>query len=164
MRRQHAPTTILLADDHPRVLRGLASLINGNPDLEIVAISTDGSTALAEIQESRPDIAVIDLNMPGMSGLDILKEVRAARLPSRIVLLTADISDADIMDALSAGLDGLSMKNAAPDTLIDCLREVAAGRRWLTRTRLWQHWAEKPNGATAPAFCSSRSRSESGKL
>lgn len=128
----HQPiTTILLADDHPVVLRGLASLIHGNPDLEIVASCTDGLTALAEIQKRRPDIAVVDLKMPGLSGLDILKEVRAATLSTRIVLLTADISDRDIVDSLSTGLDGLVMKNAAPDTLIDCLREVAAARQWL---------------------------------
>lgn len=131
MSRQNVSTTILLADDHPVVLRGLASLINGNPGFEIVASCSDGSAALAEIQRSRPDIAVIDLNMPGVSGLDILREVRAATLPARIVFLTADIGDADIMSAVSKGLDGLIMKDAAPDTLVDCLRAVAAGCRWL---------------------------------
>jgi DNA-binding NarL/FixJ family response regulator len=125
------PTTILVADDHPLILRGLSDLIRGDPNLEVLATCTDGLTAFEQIRKYRPAIAVVDQNMPEMSGLDILMETKAAGLPTRVVLLTADIGDADIVSAVFGGVDGLVMKNAAPDTLVDCLREVASGRRWL---------------------------------
>ena len=78
------PTTILVADDHPLILRGLSDLIRGDPNLEVLATCTDGLTAFEQIRKYRPAIAVVDQNMPEMSGLDILMETKAAGLPTRV--------------------------------------------------------------------------------
>jgi len=124
-------TSLVIADDHPLVLHGLTGLIHLEPDFDILAICTDGSDAIERIREHCPDIALIDLNMPGSTGLEILRQVKTDAMMTRIVLLTADISDSEIVSAVSSGIDGLLLKNAASDSLVSCLREVAAGRKWL---------------------------------
>ncbi|MDP3524284.1 MAG: response regulator [Hoeflea sp.] len=86
-------TTLVIADDHPLVLYGLAELIRLEPEFDILAVCADGVDAIARIRDLTPDMAVLDLNMPGKSGLEILREIRADALSTRIVLLTAGISD-----------------------------------------------------------------------
>jgi DNA-binding NarL/FixJ family response regulator len=122
---------VVLADDHPIVLRGLQGLLKANPNLAIVAACADGDTALSAIRRHRPDVAVIDVNMPGRDGIDLLRVAVSESLPTRIVFLTGTIADAQIRAAVAIGLHGLMLKDSAPDVLIECLVAVAAGRRWL---------------------------------
>lgn len=123
--------TIAIADDHPIVLRGLSALIDADPDFRVVAASSDGALALDEIRTAAPDIAVLDLNMPQRSGLEVLREVRRLGLPTRAVVLAASATDAEIYDILDAGAAGLVFKEAATENLLDCLRAVAGGGLWL---------------------------------
>ncbi|MCV0395638.1 MAG: response regulator transcription factor [Rhizobiaceae bacterium] len=123
--------TILLADDHPLVLRGLVDLLAGEPRLKLLDPCRDGVAALGAVRRHRPDIAVVDVNMPGLDGLAFLRALRADGLPTRVILLTGELNDSGIFDALSHDLSGLVFKDAAPETLVDCIREVGAGRRWL---------------------------------
>ncbi len=124
-------TTVAIADDHPIVLRGLSALIDADPDFEVVATSADGGLALEAIRTAIPDVAVLDLNMPRRSGLQVLQELRRLGLQTRAVVLAAAATDAEIYDLLAAGAAGLVFKEAATDNLLDCLRAVASGGKWL---------------------------------
>lgn len=121
---------VFMVDDHPVLLRGLTDLVAMEPDFRVVGSTTDARSAFATLDRMKPDIAVLDINMPDMSGLAILRRISSADLPVRAVFLTAMISPEQINEALAHGIWGIVLKEAAPDSLIDCLRSVAAGRRW----------------------------------
>jgi DNA-binding NarL/FixJ family response regulator len=124
--------SVFLMDDHPVVLRGLAELVGMEPDFRIAGVTTDGASAFAMIDRVKPDIAVLDINLPDVSGLALLRRLRGAGLPVRPIFLTAIITPAQVSEAVENGIWGILLKESAPDTLIDCLRSVAAGRRWLS--------------------------------
>jgi DNA-binding NarL/FixJ family response regulator len=123
--------TVALADDHPLVLRGLAQLIATRPQFEIVATATDGNAAIDDIRRHAPDVAVLDVNMPKLSGLDVLRTAVAERLATRIVFLTASLTDERMLQAVNLGIYGIVLKDSAPESLLDCLDQVVAGGRWL---------------------------------
>lgn len=125
------PTTVAIADDHPIVLRGLRALIEGDPDFRVVATAPHGGLALEAIRSTTPDVAVLDLNMPLRSGLDVLRELKRLALSTRAVVLAAVATDAEIYDILDAGAAGLVFKDAATESLLECLRTVASGGQWL---------------------------------
>jgi DNA-binding NarL/FixJ family response regulator len=126
--------SVLLVDDHPLVLSGLRGLIQGHPDFQVVREFSDGDEALLWIRQHKPTIAILDLKIGKCSGLTILRDVVEGGLPTRVVLLAAVIRDAELYAAIESGAYGIILKDWAPDTLIDCLRSVAAGRRWLPST------------------------------
>lgn len=125
------PTTVVIADDHPVVLQGLASLISANPEFTVVATSGDGIGALDAIREMRPAIAVLDLNMPGMTGREVIAAVMSESLPTRVVLLTAAASDAELYDTIESGAAAVILKDTGIETLLVCLETVATGGNWL---------------------------------
>ena len=122
---------VVLADDHPIVLSGLRALLQAERGVEIVAAALDGATALEMIRAHEPEIAVLDITMPRLTGLDVLEAIEAEGLATRVVLLTGSVSDEQIATAVERGAWGLLLKESAPGTLIECLRTVAAGQRWL---------------------------------
>lgn len=123
--------SVLIADDHPLVLRALKDLISSEADFEVTAAVTDGASALSSIRYHPPNLAVLDLTMPGHSGLSLLKIIAGEALPVRVIFLTASISDEQILDAITAGVFGILHKESAPEVLIECMRHVAAGQKWL---------------------------------
>lgn len=123
--------TVALADDHPLVLRGLCQLIATRPQFEIVSTATDGTAAIDDIRRHAPDVAVLDVNMPKLSGLDVLRAAVAERLATRIVFLTASLTDERMLQAVNLGIYGIVLKDSAPESLLDCLDQVVAGGRWL---------------------------------
>ncbi|GLQ55269.1 DNA-binding response regulator [Devosia nitrariae] len=123
---------IAIADDHPIVLSGLLNLVSTDNAFTVVASAPEGRAILTAIRQEKPDIAVLDLNMPGLSGLEVLAAIRLEALPTRVALLTATISDAQVFDAVANGAAALVLKEAAPETLMDCLHALAAGRNWLS--------------------------------
>lgn len=123
---------IILADDHPVVLCGLADLVSMEWDFTIVGTAIKGHDALARIEALQPDIAVLDVCMPDLDGLAILRKIAERRLPVRVVFLAATITPAQIAEGVSQGAWAILLKESAPDMLIDCLRSVAAGRRWFS--------------------------------
>ena len=122
---------VVLADDHPIVLGGLRALLQAEPGVEIVAAVPDGATALATIRAHEPDLVVLDINMPELTGLEVLDALAADDFAARVVLLTGSASDEQIATAVERGAWGLLLKESAPGTLIACLKAVAAGQRWL---------------------------------
>jgi DNA-binding NarL/FixJ family response regulator len=123
--------SVLLADDHPLILQALGDLIAGQPDFDVAASAANGAEALEIMRRLRPAIAVLDVNMPQLSGIDVLRLAGRENIPSKAIFLTAVLSDKDVVEAMAAGAWGIVLKQSAPETLIDCMRAVACGRKWL---------------------------------
>ena len=124
-------TSIVVADDHPIVLHGVADLLKSERDLRIVAVCRDGLSAISAIRERRPDLAVLDIAMPGKSGLEVLTAIAAEGAATKVIFLTATATDSQILGAIARGVSGIILKDTAPHDLIACVREVAAGKTWL---------------------------------
>src|SRR3954453_19849773 len=122
---------VLLADDHPIVLGGLRALLRSEPGVEVVAAAPDGAIALELIRAHEPPMAVLDINIPKLTGREVLEAGERDGLDTRVVLLTGTASDEQIATAVERGAWGLLLKEQALDNLTECLRAVAAGRRWL---------------------------------
>jgi DNA-binding NarL/FixJ family response regulator len=122
---------IVLADDHPIVLEGVARLVEQEPDLELVARCGSGALVLATVRDHRPDILVLDLRMPQLGGMEVLRQAARDGLSMKTVLLTADIGEEDLLEAVRLGVRGIVLKEAAPDQLVRCIRAVNAGGQWL---------------------------------
>jgi len=126
---------ILLADDHPMIRTALEVLLR-DTEYEIVGTAGTGEATLGEIDRLRPDILLLDLQMPGGSGMDVLRRIRAGktspkRTPLRVVLLTAAIDDSALLEAKSLKVQGIVLKNSDPAYLLDCLDSVRHGRSWI---------------------------------
>jgi DNA-binding NarL/FixJ family response regulator len=125
------PVRLVIADDQPVVLHGLISLVGSDRSFTIVASCSNGTESISIIRTLRPDVALLDMSMPGLNGLEILAIVRAEDLPTRIVFLTASIQDHGVTAAAVRGVHGIVFKDCSPDALLHGLREVASGRKWL---------------------------------
>ena len=125
------PITLVLADDHPIVLDGLQQLFSFEQDFAILARCPDGEAALEAVRHFRPDIVVIDLQMPRKDGLAVLRELQAEAVPTRAVVLTASLGDDDVLQAVRLGARGVVLKDMAPHLLVQCVRAVHAGGEWL---------------------------------
>lgn len=123
---------LIVADDHPLVLRGIEGLFDQG-EFQVVGLCGDGVAAMAMIEQGACDVAVLDINMPGLSGIDILKAVRQQGLPVKVVLLTSSIDDASLVGVIRTGVDGLVLKEAAAEVLVTCVRSVCAGSTWIDR-------------------------------
>lgn len=136
---------IILADDHPVVLWGLADLVSMERDFTLVGTAIGGREALALIETLQPEIAVLDVNMPDLGGLDILRRIAERQLPVRVVVFAATITPAQVAEGVAHGAWAFLLKESAPEMLIDCLRAVAAGRRWFSDEllgRAHSEWTE----------------------
>ena len=122
---------IVLADDHVIVLDGLEQLFRLEPELEVVARSTTAEAAVKAVQEHRPDVLVLDLVMPGHDGMWVLRELSELNLPTRTVLLTAHVEENRLVEAIRLGVWGVVLKEMAPRMLMECVRKVHAGEKWL---------------------------------
>ncbi len=122
---------LVLADDHPIVLDGLEQLFSTEPDLEVVARATSAEGAVRALEEFRPDVLVLDLAMPGHDGIWVMEQAVARKLLARIVLLTAHIDEQNLLDAVRLNVAGVILKEMAPRLLVECVRRVHAGEKWL---------------------------------
>ena len=130
-----------IVDDHPVVLHGLEQLFERQGDFEIVCCCADAASALSAVRTHEPDVLVLDLRMPGRSGLDLLRDLSDARMKCRSVLLTAAISDEEVVEAVKLGAMGLVLKESSADVLVECVRSVHRGESWIERatvTRAFQ--------------------------
>jgi two-component system nitrate/nitrite response regulator NarL len=124
--------SIVLADDHPIVLGGLVTLLKQDKALHLVATCANGQEALDAIRTLRPDLALLDFNMPRLNGLQVLEALIAEKLPTRVCFLAASLSDKEIVAVADKGAFGIVLKESAPDTLITALHAIAAGQKWLS--------------------------------
>ena len=126
------PIRILIVDDHAILRMGLTSILGMKGDLEVIGDASSGKAALAKLAKTAPDVAIVDLMMPGMDGIETTSRIRAARPETRVLILTTFGSSDGIARALEAGADGAILKNTGLDELHKAIRAVAAGRRYLS--------------------------------
>lgn len=124
---------LVVADDHPIVLDGLEQLFRLEQDFDVVARCRDGEETLRQVRLLRPDILVLDIRMPRQDGLQVLQAIREEELPTRVVLLTAALNEDQLVAALRLGVGGVILKEMAPRLLVDAVRQVKAGGRWLDK-------------------------------
>jgi DNA-binding NarL/FixJ family response regulator len=125
-------TTVLIADDHPIVRQGFVKVIERDPSFKIIAESGDGERALRLLRELKPDIAVLDISMPDMSGLEIIKQIGDDNLPTRFVILTM-YKDPEYFDtAIDVGVKGYILKESATGELLNCLRMVSQNKYYIS--------------------------------
>jgi RNA polymerase sigma factor (sigma-70 family) len=124
-------TSVLVADDHPVVLHGVTAMLGSQPDLTIVAACSDGASAAERIRSLTPDVAVLDIAMPKLNGLDVLSSVVADGGLTKVIFLTATATDDQLLAAVARGAKGIMLKDTVPDDLVRCVREVIGGGQWL---------------------------------
>ena len=125
---------LVLADDHRIILEGLEQLFRREKDFEVVATATTGEDALAAVRKHKPQILVLDIQMPKGNGLWVLKNVHTEKLPTRVVLLTATLDEDEVLEAMQSGVSGLVLKEAAAVNLVETVRRVQRGERALEPT------------------------------
>jgi DNA-binding NarL/FixJ family response regulator len=118
---------VLIADDHTTFLAGLSSIIDMERDMIVIAQATDGCQAVDLWRKHRPSVALLDLRMPMLDGVDVINEIRREDPTARIVILTTYDSDNDIYRAIKAGAKGYLLKDARREELLDCIRKVNRG-------------------------------------
>jgi DNA-binding NarL/FixJ family response regulator len=121
---------VVIADDHPIFRAGLKQIIESSPRFKVVGDAPDGQTALRLIEELRPDVIVLDINMPLLDGLETVNEIRQRRLPGEIVFLTMHSEEAMFNKALALGVKGYVLKDSATTDLVNCLNAVSGGQSY----------------------------------
>ena len=124
--------TVLIADDHPIVRRGLRQVIESDPQLKVVEESGDGQSALDRIEQLRPDVAVLDLDMPGKGGFDVVREMRRSRCATEVLIVTMHDEEDVFEEAMELGVMGYVLKDTAVIDIIVGIKAVAAGRRFIS--------------------------------
>jgi DNA-binding NarL/FixJ family response regulator len=124
---------VLCVDDHPVVLKGVAGLVNVQSDMEVVAEATTGREAIAQFRAHRPDITLMDLQMPELGGLDAIVAIRGEFMEARIIVLTTYAGDVQALRAIKAGARAYLLKNALHKELLDTIRAVHAGKKALSQ-------------------------------
>jgi DNA-binding NarL/FixJ family response regulator len=125
---------ILCVDDHPVVLDGLSSIIGMQPEMELAATAPSGEKALKAFRELKPDVTIVDLRLPDMSGFDLIKAVRKLDGRAKVIVLSSYDGDADIQRALDAGAQGYVAKGLVRDELLNAIRTVSAGGKHIPAT------------------------------
>ena len=123
-------TTILLADDHPMIRTAIEVLLR-NTEFEIIGTAATGDEAFALLAQLRPEIMLLDLHMPGGSGMEVIRRLDGNADAPPIVVLTAAIDDSSLMEARSLGVRGMVLKNSDPAYLLECLDKVSRGGGWI---------------------------------
>jgi len=127
------PIRILIVDDHPVVLAGLTSMLGTQSGMEVVGSASSGEEAMEMLRVKAADLLLLDLRMPGMSGIDTLHALKRARINIRVIILTSFETDEDIYRAVQAGAQGYLLKDAPQADMIDAIRVIHAGKRYLPR-------------------------------
>jgi two-component system, NarL family, response regulator NreC len=123
---------VALIDDHPIVRQGLRNLLQTEPSFAVVGEADDGIMGVDLVQRVKPDVLVVDLMMPGLNGLDLIKLVLKSQPQLRILVLSMQSADSYVVEALNCGAAGYVLKETGPSEIIDAIRTVVAGARYLS--------------------------------
>jgi DNA-binding NarL/FixJ family response regulator len=139
------PIRILCVEDHPVFREGLRAMIEGEPDMALVAYAANAVQAIEEFRSHRPDVTLMDLRLPGANGVDVLVAIRGEFPKARVIMLTTSDGDADIQRAMRAGASAYILKSMPMEELLAVIRSVHSGRRHIppeVAARLAEHMGE----------------------
>ncbi len=146
--------TIVLADDHNVVRQGIKSLLAGEPDFEVVGEACDGFEASALVERLKPDVAVLDLMMEGINGLEVARQIKKRCPSTRVVVLSMYGNEGYVLEALQAGVKGYVLKGSTSEDLVRAIREAVAGRHYLSpplsETAIQAYMAKSQGSAMDP--------------
>ena len=129
---QQERATILLIDDHPMLRTGVKQLISMAPDIQVIGEASNGAQGIELAESLDPDLILLDLNMPGMNGLETLDKLREKSLSGRVVVFSVSNHEEDVVTALKRGADGYLLKDMEPEDLLKALQQAAAGEMVLS--------------------------------
>jgi len=138
---RHDKIRVLIADDHQVVRQGIRVNLKPALDMSVIAEACDGVEALALINKHLPDVVLLDLRMPELDGLDVMAQVNAARLPSKVIIMTTFETEVDVLRSVKAGARGYLPKDSSPEEILDAIRRVNSGDTYLP-ARIVQKVAE----------------------
>lgn len=146
---------ILLVDDHPVVRQGLRLVLEGNPEFSVVGEAANGHEALELVEKLKPDVAILDLALPGLNGLEVARRIRQRKLKTHLLVLSMHNTEAYVFEAIKEGILGYVLKESAPKDLVQAVKEAAAGRRYLSpplTEQALQAYSEKINSRSLDPF------------
>jgi len=124
--------TVVLADDHPIVRQGLRHLLDSDPEFHVVGEAGDGVEALHLIETLKPNVLVVDMMMPGLNGLEVLRQFKKISPLTRAIVLSMQSANAYVVEALNLGADGYVLKDTGPSELVNAIHAVTQGNRYLS--------------------------------
>jgi DNA-binding NarL/FixJ family response regulator len=146
--------TVLLADDHSLIRKGFRLILGAEPDIEVVGEASDGTTAVSMASALRPDVVLMDVRMPGRDGIEATRDITAAGLPSKVLIMTTFDLDDYVYAGLRAGASGFLLKDTQPDDLAAAIRTIASGDAVLapgaTQRLIRQFAAQQPGQPSGP--------------
>ena len=145
------PIRILSVDDHPLLRQGVAALVGGQADMSLVAEASNGREAIQQFRTHRPDVTLMDLQMPEMNGLDAIIAIRGEFPEARIIVLTTYAGDVQVVRALNAGARAYLLKNSLHKELLETIRSVHAGKKALSTEASYQLAEHATDDALTPA-------------
>jgi DNA-binding NarL/FixJ family response regulator len=137
---------IISVDDHPLLREGIATIINSQPDMLLVSQAATGTEGIQQYREHQPDVVLMDLRLPDLSGIDAMIAIRAEFREARIIILTTFEGDVEIQRALEAGARGYLLKNMPPSEMVEVIRQVHAGKKRVppeVGARLAEHMSDE---------------------
>jgi len=124
---------VVIADDHAIVRHGLRMLLEAQQDIAVLGEAADGPTALRAVREMNPDVVILDVALPGASGLDVARQLARLQRRPHVLILSIHAAEPYVLEALRGGVEGYALKDTPTDELVRAVRDVAAGRRYLSR-------------------------------
>jgi len=121
------PTTVIIIDDHALFRRGVSQMISADPEFKVIGEAASGAEGLLLVEQLKPSLVLIDLNMKGMNGIETLSHIKEAKLESKCIVLTVSDAEADLLEALRAGADGYLLKDMEPEDLCENLKKAMSG-------------------------------------
>jgi DNA-binding NarL/FixJ family response regulator len=152
---EQSKTTVVLADDHQVVRQGLKALLDAEPDLRVIGEAGDGLQAIRHVEMLSPRVLVLDLMMPGLNGLDVIRKLRKGSPQTQVVILSMYANEAYVLEALSNGASAYVLKDSSSSDLVHAVREAAAGRKYLSpplSDRAIEVYQEKARAATLDRY------------
>jgi len=131
LKHENKRIRILIVDDHPVVRAGLSSMLATQPGIDVVGSASSGEEALDMVRRDMPDVVLLDLRMPGMSGIDTLLALKAMKAPARVIILTSFEMDENIYRAVQAGALGYLLKDTSQSQMLEAITTVHSGRRYI---------------------------------
>lgn len=141
-----SPIRVFSVDDHPLLREGIAAIINNQPDMLVAAQASEGGEAIRMFGQHRPDVTLMDLRLPDMSGIDALIAIRSEFPDARVIMLTTFEGDVEIRRALKAGARGYMLKSAPPNELVESVRQVHRGKKQIPQeiaANLAEHFGDE---------------------